>query len=146
MLVRRADPPLRAVQVSVPTNLQFSTGAPWRANPGDWVITLGENLVDVVNPALFHERYAPIVEGLLLPRSLCVQLEEIVGVGATRNPDELLKATRHLAEICIGAVRIPFTPGQLAELKHRAEKRGQTVEQAIQAVIDRIKDEIFYRS
>ena len=45
----------------------------------------------------------------------------------------------------IGDIRIPFTPGQLAELQHRASKRGRTVEAEMRAVVARIEDELFYK-
>lgn len=50
-----------------------------------------------------------------------------------------------LASIKIGDIRIPFTPGQLSELQHRASKRGHTVEQEMRAVVARIEDELFYK-
>jgi hypothetical protein len=45
----------------------------------------------------------------------------------------------------IGDIRIPFTPGQLAELAHRAGKRGRTVEAEMRAVVARVEEEVFYK-
>jgi hypothetical protein len=92
---------------------------------------------------LIHAR-APAFAGLQLSRAECNTIEEITGLGTTRTPAELLKAVERLASIRIGDVRLPFTPGQLEELQHRARKRGHSVEQEMRAVVGRIEDELFY--
>lgn len=56
-----------------------------------------------------------------------------------------MRAIDRLASIAIGDIRLPFTPGQLAELQHRAAKRGRTVEQEMRAVVSRIEEELFYK-
>lgn len=58
---------------------------------------------------------------------------------------DLVRTIDRLASIRIGDIRIPFTPGQLAELQHRASKRGRTVEQEMRAVVARIEEELFYK-
>lgn len=85
------------------------------------------------------------VPGLQLDPRDCNRLEEIVGLGATRSAESLVLAVDRLASMRIGDIRIPFTPGQLSELQHRAQKRGRTVEAEMKAVVDRIQDEIFYK-
>jgi len=86
-----------------------------------------------------------VVAGLQLTPLDCTRLEETTGFASTRTVEEFLRAVERLASITIGDIRIPFTPGQLAELKHRAAKRGRTVEVEMQAVVDRIRDELFYK-
>jgi hypothetical protein len=66
-------------------------------------------------------------------------------LGATRSPEFLTIAVERLASMKVGDIRIPFTPGQLAELQYRAQKRGRTIEAEMKAVVDRIQDELFYR-
>jgi hypothetical protein len=91
--------------------------------------------------------YASAIEvtpGLHLSRAECNTIEEITGLGTTRTPADLVKAVERLASIRIGDVRLPFTPGQLEELQHRARKRGHSVEQEMRAVVGRIEDELFY--
>lgn len=89
---------------------------------------------------------APIeVKGLLLSPAECNALEELTGLGTTRTAVELLRGVERLASIKIGDIRLPFTPGQLAELQHRAMKRGHSVEQEMRAVVARIEDELFYK-
>jgi hypothetical protein len=67
------------------------------------------------------------------------------GFGSTRSGPDLVKAIERLASIKVGDIRIPFTPGQVAELQHRAMKRGRTVEAEMKAVVDRIEDELFHK-
>jgi hypothetical protein len=83
--------------------------------------------------------------GLPLSPAECRQVEELTGLGSTRSALSLIAAIDRLAAIRIGDVRLPFTPGQLSELQHRAVKRGHTVEQEIRAAVARIEDELFHR-
>lgn len=117
------------------------------ARVGDWVIMQDTYPIAVVAPADFPPPAFEIIQegGLQLSRAECELLEQTVGLGTTRNARDLLQGMRRLASISIGNVNIPFTPGQIEELQHRAKKRGQTVEQAIKAVVDRINDELFWR-
>jgi hypothetical protein len=73
------------------------------------------------------------------------QLDELLGLGATVSGERLVQAIERLASIKVGDIRIPFTPGQLAELSHRAQKRGRTVDAEMRAVVARIEDELFYK-
>ena len=82
---------------------------------------------------------------LTLTRFECHTIEETTGLGTTASGPELLRAVERLASIQIGDVRIPFTPGQLSELQHRAHKRGRSVAEEMKAVVARIEDELFYK-
>jgi hypothetical protein len=73
-------------------------------------------------------------------------LEQTLGLGATRTPADLVKAVERLAAIHVGTIQIDFTPGQLDEIAHRATKRGHTIQQELQAVVDRIREELFWRN
>lgn len=81
----------------------------------------------------------------MLPPAHCHRLEETLGLGATRDTANFVAAVERLASMRVGDIRIPFTPGQLAELQHRAQKRGRSLEAEMQAVVDRIQDELFYK-
>jgi hypothetical protein len=83
---------------------------------------------------------------LVLDAQTCRQLDDILGLGATLSATHLVKAVDRLGSMRIGDIRIPFTPGQLAELQHRAQKRGRTVEAEMRAVVARIEEEIFYKA
>lgn len=112
----------------------------------DWIVTREGQIVDVCTTAQLVDRYEPIEDGLSIPRPLCTLIEATTGVGTTRSAVTLQKAIQRLATIQIGEITIPFTPGQLEEIKHRAAKRGWPVVQELQRIVDRIKDEIFYKS
>jgi hypothetical protein len=85
------------------------------------------------------------VPGLHLSPIECDRLDALVGLGATRSAESLLTGVERLASLRFGDIRIPFTTGQLAELLHRAQKRGRTVQAEMQAVVARIEDELFYK-
>lgn len=85
------------------------------------------------------------VPGLHLDPRDCTQLEEVTGLGSTRSASQLVAAVERLASLKFGDIRIPFTPGQLSELQHRAAKRGRTVEAEMKAVVARIEEELFYK-
>jgi len=85
------------------------------------------------------------VPGLQLSPADCDRIEETTGFASTRSAEELVKAIERLASIKIGDIRIPFSPGQIAELQHRAQKRGRTLDAELRAVVSRIEDELFYR-
>jgi hypothetical protein len=147
LTVRAKLPVLTAVRLATDQTVQLPDGRTLRAQAGDWLITRGRIVTDVVGASQLAERYAVVDEGeRLLTRAICTRLEQTLGIGAMRNVDALIEAVERLAAISIGTIAIEFTPGQLEEIKFRATKRGQTVQQALQAVVDRIKDEIFWKS
>lgn len=140
-------PTLVATEVIAPHTVTDQGGRLVRAEPGDWIITEGTRVLDVVSEAVLASRYERVDPGaVVLASDRCQTLEGLLGVGATRTPETLLAAVQRLAHITIGTITIDFTPGQLEEISQRAKKRGQTVEQALRAVVDRIRDEIFWRS
>jgi len=133
------------VRVAKPTSVLLADGRTVLASAGDWRICRQDLTLDVLPDSRFRKEYEPIVNGaLVLTPAECARLEETVGVGNTQIPITFILAVERLAALHIGDVRLDFTPGQLAELKHRASKRGQTIEQTIKAVVDRIRDEIFH--
>jgi len=85
------------------------------------------------------------VPGLQLGPLDCNRLEETTGFGSTRSPEALCRAVEKLAAMKVGDIRIPFSPGQLAELQHRAQKRGRSLEAEMKAVVARIEEELFYK-
>src|SRR4030095_10730292 len=102
--------------------------------------------VEVLTAVQAAEKYRPAPGGgLQLEGKDCRELEDLLGLGATRSPGDLLAAIERLASLRFGDIRIPFTPGQLAELQHRAAKRGRTAEAERRAVVARIQDELFYQ-
>lgn len=87
----------------------------------------------------------PAVPGVHLSSVECDRLAELLGLSTAVTGASLITAIDRLASVRIGDIRIPFTPGQLAELQHRAAKRGRTVDAEMRAVVARIENELFYQ-
>lgn len=145
--VRARPPALSAVKLAQATTIRLSDGRDIPAQPGDWLIAHDKTVVDVVSDRGLDARYQKIEPGSLrLPAAACEQIERTTGLGSTRSSEDLVAAVERLAAIEIGSVRIDFTPGQLEELRLRALKRGRSVQLEIKAVVDRIREEIFWRN
>jgi len=139
---------MSAIRAAAPAKGTLPDGTEVFIRLGDWAIYTGHSniVVAVIPDAEFPGPYEIVAEGsLTLSKADREALEAVTGIGTTQTPAGLVLAVSRLARISIGDVNLPFTPGQMEELKHRAEKRGQTVEQALKAVVDRIRDEIFHR-
>lgn len=87
----------------------------------------------------------PPAPGLHLSPVNVAKLEEALGVSVPLTPGSLVAAVERLTGLHLGDLRLHLTPGQLAELQHRASKRGRSVEAEMQAVLARLQDELFYR-
>lgn len=147
MTVVATPVPLQAMQVTDPSPVTYPDGTREIAQAGQWVVSRGKQVLAVLPPARFAELYQVVDAGALtLSSADCAAIDETTGLGSTRTPEALRAAIDRLARIEIGTVKIAFTPGQLEEIAYRAKKRGQTVGQALQAVIDRIREELFWRS
>jgi hypothetical protein len=144
--VRERTPTLTAVRLTADKLVVLADGRDISAHAGDWLITRGQSTVDVVGDARLDARYQREEGGMRLSSTHCARLEQTTGVGATRTPEDLCTAVERLAKIAIGTIQIDFTPGQLEEISARAIKRGRTVKQELQAVVDRIREEIFWRN
>lgn len=144
----RAKPPLlTAVRLASDSRVRLADGRDVQATAGMWLVNNGRITVDVLAQPQLTERYQIVDQGeRRLSAADCARLEQTTGVGSTRTPADLCAAVERLARITIGTVQVDFTPGQLEEIASRAKKRGQTVQQALQAVIDRIREELFWRS
>lgn len=147
MQVRKIGPTLTATRLTADQEVRLADGSLASPASGDWIIGQGKQVLAVVKAAVFPGVYEIIEDQQrILSAADRHALEGTLGIGATDSAASLLAAVQRLARISIGDVPIPFTPGQLEELQHRATKRGRTVAQEIQAVIDRIKDELFWHS
>ena len=126
--------------------MELPTGEHATVRAGDWLLTRGTAIVDWTRNGTLEEKYEIVVEGeLKIPPSVVQRIEHTMGFGTGRDPYALVEAIERLASISIGTIHVEFTPGQLAEIAHRAGKRGHTVEQELRAAVDRVKDEIFHR-
>jgi hypothetical protein len=144
--VRRLQPALLASRLKAPEAIELPDGRTVLGATGDWRVYRGTTTLDLVPPTRFPKDYELIPEvGLTLSPSDCTRLEQTTGLGTTQIPITFISAVEQLASLSIGDVRLEFTPGQLAELHHRASKRGRSIELEIKAVVDRIRDEIFHK-
>jgi hypothetical protein len=147
LTVKEKQPAFVAVMLPENRTVELASGQHVRAFAGDYLVTRGRLVVDVVGATKLKDRYE-IVD----PRSLQItgaerdRLEATTGVGSTRTAADLITAVERLAAISIGTIRVDFTPGQLEEIAYRAKKRGRSVEQELRAVVDRIKEDLFWRS
>ncbi|HEY6415607.1 MAG TPA: hypothetical protein VIX41_05205 [Acidimicrobiales bacterium] len=145
LLVRPVPNGLTAVRVEKPDAIALADGRTVLATRGDWRLVRGTHTLDVLTEARFRQTYEAVPSGgLTLTAAQCARLEQTVGLGVTQIPIAFILAVERLAALHIGDIRLDFTPGQLEELQHRAVKRGQTIEDAVRAVVHRIRDEIFH--
>lgn len=146
VLVRRPGVTCVALRVAARQEIELADGSRQWADPGDWQITQGKLTLLILSAKAFPAPYEIVQEGGLTLSAVDREgLEAIAGVGSTRTGPDLVRAVHRLARIRIGGVEIAFTPGQLEELAHRATKRGHTLQQEIEAVVDRIRDELFWK-
>lgn len=124
--------------------MELADGSVLPGKPGDYLITRGSAVVNCVTT--LEDQYEILVEGqLVLPVAIRRRIEATTGIGSTMTAPDLADAIERLASIAIGTIHVEFTPGQLEEIAQRATKRGRTVEAELRSVVDRIKDEIFWR-
>jgi hypothetical protein len=139
--------PLVAMRLTVDGVVVLTDGRTIRAQAGEWVITRGKQAIEIVGAEGLAARYTLVdSREQHLSGAICDQLDAILGIGATQTPEKLLAAVDRLARIEIGEIKIDFTPGQLEEISRRAKKRGWTVAQGIKSVVDRIREDLFWRS
>lgn len=62
-------------------------------------------------------------------------LEAILGGGHLTDAADLVAKVQRLADIQIGQIRVRFTPGQLEELKSRAERNGISVAEETRRIV-----------
>jgi hypothetical protein len=146
--VRRRSEALTATLHADPTTeVLLADGRNVLAPTGHYIVRRGNQVVTVLPAALLGpgKDYEPLLDQISLTPEQKQRLERTLGLGTTRTTPDLITAVEALATISIGTVRVEFTTGQLAEIAHRAGKRGRTVQAELEAVVDRIKGELFHR-
>lgn len=103
-----------------------------------------EDAVALINLARSFAPAAP-PPGLHLSPIQVAALERALGSPASLTAPGLIHAVERLTALQVGELSLPITPGQLAELQHRARKRGRTVQDEMKAVVARIHDELFHQ-
>lgn len=80
---------------------------------------------------------------LIMEQDDLVALEGILGGGSLLNSGDLRRKVERLAGISFHHVRLPFTPNQLEELAHRAERLSLTSEQLIERIGQKLYEQFF---
>lgn len=71
------------------------------------------------------------------------RLEQILGGGSLKDAEDLLQKVEGLADIQIGEIRVEFSPGELKQMKHWANRQGKAVDYIVKDIVTRIKLTIF---
>lgn len=142
---RQAAEPLAAYQLTEDDIFQSPNGLEeLEGHPGDWVIVNGTVVIDVVTDAAFQRRFEPVdSEGLVLSGQHQTRLARHLGLGSTETADHVTAAVARLAQLRIGEIDVDFTPGQWEALKHRAEKRGLSVDALMRQIVDKITQDLW---
>lgn len=112
--------------------------------PGDWVVTQKDMIIEVLPADIFRHQYEPAqADSLTISGKDRTAIEQILGIGSTLDASRLVGSITRLARLEIGGVVLDFTPGQWEELHHRAKKRGITTENLVKQIVARITSEIW---
>ncbi len=149
--VRKREQTLTLVARKLTAPQQFST-IDGRVRPGeigDYVLSYENGVaVDVVGPqelARAYETIVPEAQLTLTPEQI-TRIAKCVRFGGTATAESLVSAIESLAFVAIGEHRLPFTPGQIAELKLRADKRGMAYDAYVKRIVDLILEQFFQTS
>jgi hypothetical protein len=108
-----------------------------RQQERDLELSASQHLANALISIPSEGRYA------VLSQKELQQLEDLLGGGSILNGDDLLKKVQRLAGITYGHIRLQFSPGQLEDLKRKADRQGKTVEQLVEQMAPRIHEQFF---
>lgn len=86
----------------------------------------------------------PTQRSIILTGEALQEADTLLGIGSTADAATLLAAIRRWAGITIGDIRLPFSPSQLQEIAHRAQKQGKTPEAICRDIIDQMAQDFFW--
>lgn len=112
------------------------------AGAGCWVITDATGAAVDVTEKLDKE-YEVVEEGLFLPATHRAEVERVLGTGAMRTAEDLVRGIDSLARLEVGGILVDFTPGQWAELKHKAAVQNQTLEEYMTRLVRRFTQDLW---
>lgn len=113
---------------------------------GDVVVAYDNGVtVDVLSPTEFERQYIPVAEasGIHLSEESLVRLGKVLRLGATHSEAELVQSVESLASVAIGEVKVQWSPGQIAELKRRADRRNLPYATYVRRIVDHILQEFW---
>lgn len=114
------------------------------APAGSWIVCQGSTTKKVCSPRLFADTYDIVDDtALALSAESRTTLATILGLAALENEKELVGAIGRLARLSIGTVDVDFSPAQWVELRHRADKRGISVQALVKQIVDKITQDIW---
>jgi hypothetical protein len=129
-----------------PTPISCLNGTIVQGQIGDVVISYENGVAITVTSAADYERSYQIVEqpsGLALSAESLSRLAKVLRFGATANERDFVQAVESLAKVAIGGVDVHFTPGQIADLKTRADKRGLPYDVYVKRIVDHVLQEFW---
>ena len=93
------------------------------------------------------QRFAEVPSGaraLVLTGDALERVDALLGLGSTASPQAFIQAVEGWAGITIGGVRVDFSPAQLEEIAHRAEKQGKTPQEIVEGIVADLSKDFFY--
>lgn len=108
--------------------------------------TLPVKVEDLMSETL--AKFAHINPGdrpLVIGPAVRAKLEDALSGGSLLSDTDLLAKVSRLARIDFGNIHLDFTPGQLEELKHFADRQGKSVEEICRSTIRKMEEQFFWR-
>jgi len=143
---RKSDPTLYYAQPILSDGLILLAGGIRRSgHAGDVRITneAGE-AIDVISADLLTEFYEDVKsDAFALTPDQITRCAKVLRFGATKSAEEFTQAVESMAKVAIGGVKVEWTPGQIDQLKHRASKRGVSVQAYIQSLVEKFMQDIW---
>jgi hypothetical protein len=133
-----------AYRLLKPEILDRFSGEQVYGKTGDWVISRGAHILDVMEEDKFRHQFEVVdTSDLLIPGAARTAIESALGFGSTETPLMLVTAIRRLARLTIGTIEVEFTPAQWEDLAHRAKKRGLSVEMLVRQVVTKLSQDLW---
>jgi hypothetical protein len=71
------------------------------------------------------------------------KLENLLSGGTLRDGKDLVAKVQALADLHIGEVRVPFTPGELTQLKQYATRNNKSLQSVIEQTVKQMGSQFF---
>jgi hypothetical protein len=88
----------------------------------------------------------PLKRAVVIGAADIERLEAAVGGGSLKSGKDLADKVDRLASIRFHGIRLDFTPGQLEELAHMAERQGVSVEALATRIIREMESQFFWHT
>lgn len=137
-------PVLTAYQVQAREVLQIR-GRAVQAFPLDWIVTNGDQTLDVAAPDQFEQLFDRLAdtEKLQIEDQDRSALAATLGFGSTNTSKDLTRAVARLAKLTIGDIKVEFSPAQWEEIARRAEKRRLSPAAYMKLIVERLTQDLW---